>query len=105
MRRIPTIRLLASAPARALICSALIIGVGLSTAAAILWANQRAATITAKKMEEITNSQITLLAELIDDYSDSLYTMRGLFAVTDTVDAQVWNRFVHTSTSSNETLG
>lgn len=89
---------LPSVSVRLLLCSIVIIGVGVLTATAHSLMQQRIQTQTDIKFAEVTDSYVQQLSQNIEGSGNLLYAIRGLFAAGD-VDAAAWERFIQTQHS------
>ncbi len=78
---------------RLLICSLMIIGVGLLMIAGFLYSQQRMLASAELRLRDLTNSYMDELSHNLDGYGSLLYATQGLFAAT-TVDADMWQRFI-----------
>jgi CHASE1-domain containing sensor protein len=97
-------RLLFSFQFLSLLCTALIVGVGIATAATYALMRQRVTNQTNLKFEEITNGHVHELFHHFETYSNALYAARGLFASAK-VNAASWNDFIHAQNAPQRFVG
>lgn len=80
-------------PLRMLICSVMIIGIGLLMIACFLYSQQRMLASAELRFRDLANSHMDRLSHNLDGYGSLLYATQGLFAATD-VTADIWQRFI-----------